>query len=127
MIHLPWREARLGHFSAQLRVSAGRQPTAQDHQNRHHVPDWGTDAASTREPVSTLEAGDGWPCRDYRPGRRRRPRNDHRAWYTDNQRIRRAHRRRRRTRISISKSPSRLCWRKCKPSPAWTQWAKQLL
>src|SRR4051794_32444809 len=26
MIHSPWREARLGHFSAQLRVSAGRQP-----------------------------------------------------------------------------------------------------
>src|SRR5205085_11977008 len=37
MIHSPWREARLGHFSAQLRVSAGRQPTAQDHQN---LPSW---------------------------------------------------------------------------------------
>ncbi len=33
-IHSPWREARLGHFSAQCRVSAGRQPAAQDHQNR---------------------------------------------------------------------------------------------
>ena len=26
VIHLPWREARLGHVSAQFRVSAGRQP-----------------------------------------------------------------------------------------------------
>jgi hypothetical protein len=31
-IHLPWREARLGHVSAQFRVSAGRQQAAQDHQ-----------------------------------------------------------------------------------------------
>ena len=37
VIHSPWREARLGHVSAQFRVSAGRQPAAQDHQN---LPSW---------------------------------------------------------------------------------------
>jgi len=40
MIHSPWREARLGHFSAQLRVSAGRQPTAKIIKTNTHLPSW---------------------------------------------------------------------------------------
>ena len=37
MIHLG---ARLGHFSAQLRVSAGRQPTAKIIKTNTHLPSW---------------------------------------------------------------------------------------
>ena len=38
MIHL--LGARLGHFSAQLRVSAGRQPTAKIIKTNTHLPSW---------------------------------------------------------------------------------------
>ena len=38
MIHL--LGARFGHFSAQLRVSAGRQPTAKIIKTNTHLPSW---------------------------------------------------------------------------------------
>ena len=38
MIHL--LGTRLGHFSAQLRVSAGRQPTAKIIKTNTHLPSW---------------------------------------------------------------------------------------